>query len=45
MSYEYLERSWNEVGMQLEYISCWNVVECSFEHEQNIPTTHKNGPE
>ena len=26
MSYEYLERSWNQVGMQLEYISCWNVV-------------------
>ena len=35
MSYECLERSWNEVGMQLE----------SFEHEQNIPTAHKNGPE
>ena len=26
MSYEYLERSWNEVGMQLKYISGWNVV-------------------
>ena len=24
--YEYLERSWNEVGVQLEYISCWNAV-------------------
>ena len=26
MSYEYLERSLNEVGMQLEYISFWNAV-------------------
>ena len=33
--YEYLECNWNEVRMQLE----------SFEHWQNIPTTHKNGPE
>ena len=24
--YEYLERNWNEVGIQLEYISCWNAV-------------------
>ena len=24
--YEYLERNWNEVGMKLEYISCWNAV-------------------
>ena len=32
-----LEFSWNTfpVGMQLEI----------FEHEQNIPTAHKNGPE
>ena len=32
-----LECSWNTfpLGMQLE----------SFEHEQNIPTAHKNGPE
>ena len=26
MSYECLERSWNEVGIQLEYISSWNAV-------------------
>ena len=24
--YEYLERNWNEVGIQLEYISCLNAV-------------------
>ena len=22
----YLECNWNEVGIQLEYISCWNAV-------------------
>ena len=27
MFYESLERSWNEAGMQLEYISSWNAVE------------------
>ena len=26
MLHECLERSWNEVGMQLEYISSWNAV-------------------
>ena len=38
----------NAVGMELE--SSWNTFPLGmplerFEHEQNIPTTHKNGPE
>ena len=46
MSYEYLERSWNEVGMQLEYISFWNAVRnfWAWAKHSNRPQA-KNGPE